>query len=99
MPDAVVDPPAAPVIEVDLGPGVRAGFTTRAGGVSPAPWDSLNLGPAVQDELGRVRRNRARVAAWAGAPVAFATQVHGATTLEVADAPADDVSVGTGMPC
>ena len=25
--------------------GVRHGFSTRCGGVSPAPWDSLNLGP------------------------------------------------------
>lgn len=25
--------------------GVRHGFSTRRGGVSPAPWDSLNLGP------------------------------------------------------
>ena len=24
--------------------GVRHGFSTRIGGVSPAPWDSLNLG-------------------------------------------------------
>ena len=24
--------------------GVRHGFSTRTGGVSPAPWDSLNLG-------------------------------------------------------
>ena len=25
--------------------GVRHGFSTRRGGVSPAPWDTLNLGP------------------------------------------------------
>lgn len=24
--------------------GARHGFSTRLGGVSPAPWDSLNLG-------------------------------------------------------
>lgn len=65
------------VLEVDLGPGVRAGFTTRAGGVSPAPWDSLDLGLHVGDDPDRVRVNRARVAAWAGGPVAWATQVHG----------------------
>ena len=27
-----------------FGPGVAHGFSTRIGGVSPAPWDSLNLG-------------------------------------------------------
>lgn len=29
--------------------GVRHGFSTRCGGVSPAPWDSLNLGPGRGD--------------------------------------------------
>jgi YfiH family protein len=87
--------PVLPVIEVDLGPGVRAAFTTRHGGVSPAPWDSLNLGTAVCDDADRVERNRRRVARWAGAPVAFATQVHGATVLEVARAP-EAPSVGEG---
>lgn len=67
-----------PVLEVDLGPGVRAGFTTRVGGVSAAPWDELNLGLGVGDDPAAVRENRARVGAWAGAPVAFARQVHGA---------------------
>lgn len=69
---------ALPVLEVDLGPGVRAGFTTRAGGVSAPPWDELDLGLAVGDDPRHVRENRARVAAWAGAPVAWARQVHGA---------------------
>ncbi|MGN8246419.1 polyphenol oxidase family protein [Cellulomonas soli] len=94
-------PAPAPVIEVDLGPGVRAGFTTRAGGVSPTPWSSLNLGAAVRDDPDRVRRNRARVAAWAGVPVAFATQVHGAHTLEVSPSSVssgaeDAVDIGVG---
>ena len=29
--------------------GVRHGFSTRRGGVSPAPWDTLNLGPGRGD--------------------------------------------------
>lgn len=37
--------------------GVRHGFSTRHGGVSPAPWDSLNLGASRGDDLGNVRRN------------------------------------------
>jgi YfiH family protein len=75
-----------PVLEVDLGPGVRAGFTTRAGGVSAPPWDTLDLGLHVGDDPGHVRTNRARVAAWAGGPVAWATQVHG-THVHVLDGP------------
>lgn len=81
--DADVDLDAPVVLAVDLGPGVRAGFTTRAGGVSPAPWDSWNLGLGVQDEATRVRVNRARAAAWLGAPVAFSTQVHGTDVVRV----------------
>ncbi len=33
---------------------------TRQGGVSPAPWDSLNVGGTVGDDVERVRENRAR---------------------------------------
>lgn len=86
--------PAAPVLEVDLGPGVRAGFTTRAGGVSPAPWDCLNLGLAVGDDPDRVHANRARVAAWAGVPVAWGTQVHGTGVAVVDGPPVDPATVG-----
>lgn len=37
---------------------VEAWVTTRAAGVSTAPWDSLNLGTHVGDYPGNVRRNR-----------------------------------------
>jgi len=33
---------------------------TRRGGVSPAPWDSLNVGGSVGDEPARVAQNRVR---------------------------------------
>ncbi|MBN1305334.1 MAG: peptidoglycan editing factor PgeF [Anaerolineales bacterium] len=33
---------------------------TRSGGVSPAPWNSLNLGGMVGDDMDRVRENRFR---------------------------------------
>lgn len=82
-----------PVLEVDLGPGVRAGFTTRAGGVSAPPWDALDLGLNVGDDPAHVRENRARVAAWAGAPVAWATQVHG-RAVHVVDGAAPGDTVG-----
>ncbi len=79
---------------VDLAPGVLAAFTTRAGGVSRAPWDSLDLGLGVGDDEADVLANRARLAAWVGAPVAFGTQVHGAGVLVVHGAPADERTVG-----
>lgn len=37
---------------------VRHAVFTRHGGVSPAPWHSLNLGGTVGDEVERVRKNR-----------------------------------------
>ncbi len=66
--------------------GVGAAFSSRLGGVSPAPWDSLNLAAAVGDEPARVRKNRIRLARAGGfAPesVARAHQVHGTAVLEV----------------
>ena len=69
--------PQIPVLEVDLGPGIRAFFTTRAGGVSRAPWASLNVGTAVGDDPAHVSRNRELVDQAAGARVTFVSQVHG----------------------
>jgi YfiH family protein len=37
---------------------VRHAVFTRHGGVSPGPWDSLNVGGTVGDEIERVRENR-----------------------------------------
>ncbi|PZR55564.1 peptidoglycan editing factor PgeF [Xylanimonas oleitrophica] len=74
------------MLRVELGDGVVAGFTTRHGGVSPAPWSSLDLGPSTGDDPVRVRENRARVGEWLGAPVAFVAQVHGDRVLVLGDA-------------
>jgi hypothetical protein len=66
-------------LEADLG-GARAAFTTRLGGVSEAPFDSLNLGLLTDDEPAAVGENRRRLGAALGfGPdrVAFARQVHG----------------------
>lgn len=41
----------------DLFPGIRHGIFTRHGGVSPAPWASLNLGGTVGDDVKAVREN------------------------------------------
>jgi YfiH family protein len=41
-----------------IGQGLTHAIFTRRGGVSPVPWDSLNLGSTVGDDLERVRENR-----------------------------------------
>jgi YfiH family protein len=71
-------------------------FTTRVGGTSAAPFDTLNLSRGVGDDPDAVRANRARVlAAMARAPDDHvdATQVHG-----TAAALADGRHRGTTLP-
>jgi polyphenol oxidase len=63
-------------------PGARALFTTRRGGVSEGPFESLNLGRKTADDQAHVAENRRRVAAAAGTPwdrFLFGWQVHGTT--------------------
>ena len=57
---------------------VKAVFTTRSGGVSRTPFESLNLGDHVGDLLTNVQDNRARLAQACGAHAVFLKQVHGA---------------------
>lgn len=67
-------------LEADLG-GARVAFTTRLGGASAAPFDSLNLGLLTDDDPAAVASNRIRLAAALGRDperIAFARQVHGA---------------------
>ena len=45
---------------------VAHGFSTREGGVSPAPYDSLNLGLYNDDTLANMQENRKRFAAAVG---------------------------------
>jgi polyphenol oxidase len=56
---------------------VRAVCTTRGGGVSGAPYDSLNLGDHVGDAPEAVAENRARLRQALGARPVFLQQVHG----------------------
>ena len=56
---------------------VRAGFTSRHGGVSTAGYDSLNLGFHVGDAPTHVQANRAIVGAQLGCEPAWMNQVHG----------------------
>ncbi len=43
---------------LDAVPNLRHGFSTRQGGVSSAPFDSLNLGLGVGDDPAQVAKNR-----------------------------------------
>jgi len=66
--------------------GIRRRFTTRHGGASKPPYDSLNLGGSVGDDPVAVDANRARVAAAAGlspGEVVWMRQVHSATVTAV----------------
>lgn len=81
---------AAGAIEPDWDvPGVGALMTTRAGGVSVAPWDSLNLGTAVGDDPAAVAENRRRLAAAIGTVPVYLRQVHGARVVVLSAADAD----------
>ena len=71
------------------------GITTRTGGVSTAPYLSLNLGLHVADDPDRVQTNRERAASAVGLPVealVFAAQVHG-PVVAVVDAAVSGVAV------
>jgi YfiH family protein len=61
---------------------VRSLMTTREGGVSPAPWDSLNLGDHVGDDPQRVAANRARLRQHLPAEPQWLKQVHSARVVE-----------------
>ena len=58
-------------------PQTGAFCTTRTGGVSKAPFDSLNLGRYVNDDAAAVSENRARTVALLPAEPVWLKQVHG----------------------
>jgi YfiH family protein len=73
-------------------PGADVTFTTRQGGVSEGPYESLNLGILTADDPERVTENRRRAAAQAGVAaerVAMGWQVHGTDLKEWTGPPPD----------
>lgn len=56
---------------------IKAMVSTREGGVSPEPFDSLNLGDHVGDEINHVLENRAIFAKQLPAEPLWLKQVHG----------------------
>jgi len=79
-----------------FGPQVRHGVSTRQGGVSPAPFDSLNLSGKVGDDPANAAENRERFSRTvAGLPqerLVVLTQVHGARVV-----PATAADCGRGI--
>jgi polyphenol oxidase len=64
----------------DLGDGALGGFSSRAGGSSEPPYDSLNLGLSIGDEPAVVQANRGALAAACGLTgpgLTWMRQVHG----------------------
>jgi YfiH family protein len=82
---------------------VRARVTTRRGGVSRPPFDTLNLGLHTGDQRDDVLANRAALGRLTGARLAWLEQVHGTTVADAAEVlqagepPRADASV-TGEP-
>jgi YfiH family protein len=82
--------------------GVRAFVTGRTGGVSPAPYESLNLGDHVDDVPGNVQENRRRVADAIGVDanrLVIINQVHGRDVVNANEATSEsagDVIVDFG---
>lgn len=75
--------------ELPLWPGARLFCSVRSGGVSAAPYDSLNLDDHVGDDPAGVALNRQRLAdTWAVRPV-FMRQVHGMQLVCIDDAVED----------
>lgn len=66
--------------------GIRAACTTRRGGVSNAPWDTLNLGAHVGDAQQAVEQNRTIVGEQLGLGAGrfgWLNQVHGTDVVEL----------------
>jgi YfiH family protein len=89
---------------IDARDGVTFAITTRAGGTSAAPFESLNLGGHVGDDASDVEANRARLSALTGldaGALSFGAQVHG-THVAVVDRPgrnfADTDALVTNQP-
>ena len=77
-------------------PHVRALITTRGGGVSAAPYDTLNLGFSTGDDPAAVTENRRRLRTLLPQEPRWLKQVHGSRVLSaesVQGRPEADASV------
>jgi YfiH family protein len=81
---------------VDLN-GTRVVFTTRRGGVSTGPYESLNLGRLTADKPEAVKCNRAALKEQLGVRLAYIRQVHGTVVRRVA-VPPDEPTDAAELP-
>ncbi len=84
--------------------GVLALMSGRQGGVSRAPFDSLNLRPPAlggegMDSADAVHENQRRFAAALGARPVWLRQVHGSQVLRLGAAQLADQAAGGDLPC
>ncbi len=80
-------------------PNIRAVCTTRPGGFSPPPWDSLNLGSHVGDAPERVLENRKALADACGLSVGafgWLNQVHGVEAVNLSSGNARGIPEADG---
>ncbi|MEI7515132.1 MAG: peptidoglycan editing factor PgeF [Betaproteobacteria bacterium] len=70
---------------------VRAFCTSRAGGLSGAPYDSMNLGQHVGDRREAVAANRLKLQQVLGVQAVFLNQVHGCDVVALPHGGADGV--------
>ena len=69
---------------------IRHGIFTRAGGVSPSPYDTLNVSFSTGDDASHIKKNRALVHTQMGAAASiYAHQIHKDGILHVKDSPSD----------
>jgi len=74
--------------------GVGAVMTTRRGGFSAAPFDSMNLRPGIGDDEQAVFSNQRLLAEAVGVRPVYLEQVHGATVVRLQ---ASDLAPGAPM--
>jgi YfiH family protein len=90
-----------PVITGPRWTGVRYFCTTRAGGVSRPPYDTLNLSARAGDEPHMVEENRSRLRAILPSDPLWLWQVHGSDVVDadgtLPQEPAADASVTTTL--
>jgi YfiH family protein len=93
-------PKTEPLFEAvrDLAPCL-AGFTGRAGGVSPEPYGTLNLGSNTGDAPSNVEENRQLLERAVGRRVIYMRQVHGSRVIEATAATEDGVECDGLVTC
>ena len=76
---------------------VRALMSSRSGGVSQAPWDSMNLGSHVGDQIDAVMANRQRLAQFIEARPVYLNQVHGVSVAQLGPGSADGLEADAAV--